>query len=39
MQSLGVAAIVLPWPVRAQKDLPLVAVLVPGTADLAKAAD
>jgi ABC-type uncharacterized transport system substrate-binding protein len=36
LQSLGVAAIVLPWPVRAQKDLPLVAVLVPGTADLAR---
>ena len=28
-------AIVLPWPVFAQKDLPLVAVLVPGTEKLA----
>ena len=36
LQSLGVSAIVLPWPAFAQKDLPLVAVLVPGTADLAR---
>src|ERR1700692_2683067 len=32
----GVAAIAFPWPAFAQKDLPLVAVLVPGTADLAR---
>jgi len=32
----GVAAIALPWPALAQKELPLVAVLVPGTADLAR---
>jgi len=32
----GVAAIALPWPAHAQKDLPLVAVLVPVTADLAR---
>src|SRR5258707_7834743 len=32
----GVAAIAFPWPALAQKDLPLVAVLVPGTADLAR---
>src|SRR5258708_33580355 len=31
----GVAAIAFPWPALAQKDLPLVAVLVPGTARLA----
>jgi putative ABC transport system substrate-binding protein len=31
----GVAAIAFPWPALAQKDLPLVAVLVPGTAKLA----
>ena len=30
MQSLGVAAAALPWPALAQKDLPLVGVLVPG---------
>src|SRR6266436_1434981 len=32
----GVAAVAFPWPALAQKDLPLVAVLVPGTADLAR---
>jgi hypothetical protein len=32
----GVAAIAFPWPALAQRDLPLVAVLVPGTADLAR---
>jgi putative ABC transport system substrate-binding protein len=32
----GVATIAFPWPALAQKDLPLVAVLVPGTADLAR---
>jgi len=32
----GVAAIIFPWPALAQRDLPLVAVLVPGTADFAK---
>jgi putative ABC transport system substrate-binding protein len=31
----GVAAVALPWPALAQKDLPLVAVLVPGSAKLA----
>jgi putative ABC transport system substrate-binding protein len=32
----GVAAIALPWPALAQKELPLVAVLVPGSADFAR---
>ena len=32
----GLAAITFPSPAVAQKDLPLVAVLVPGTADFAK---
>ena len=36
LQSLGVSAIALPWPALAQKELPLVAVLVPGNADLAR---
>jgi len=36
LQSLGVSAIALPWPALAQKELPLVAVLVPGTAVLAR---
>src|SRR5258708_36750684 len=36
LKSSGVAAIAFPWPALAQKDLPLVAVLVPGTADLAR---
>jgi putative tryptophan/tyrosine transport system substrate-binding protein len=36
LQSLGASAIALPWPAFAQKDLLLVAVLVPGTADLAR---
>src|SRR5438128_350897 len=36
LKSSGAAAIVFPWPALAQKDLPLVAVLVPGTADLAR---
>lgn len=31
----GVTAVAFPWPALAQKDLPLVAVLVPGTAKLA----
>lgn len=35
LTSLG-AAMVLSWPARAQRDVPLVAVLVPGTADLAR---
>src|SRR5882757_90478 len=35
LKSSGVAAIAFPWPALAQKDLPLVAVLVPGTAKLA----
>src|SRR5260370_1203663 len=30
------AAVAFPWPALTQKDLPLVAVLVPGTADLAR---
>lgn len=33
---LGATAIAFPWPALAQKDLPLVAVLVPGTADFAR---
>jgi putative ABC transport system substrate-binding protein len=36
LKSLGLSAIAFPWPALAQKALPLVAVLVPGTADLAK---
>jgi len=36
LKSAGVTAIAFPWPAFAQKDLPLVAVLVPGTADLAR---
>ena len=32
----GITAISFPWPALAQKDLPLVAVLVPGTAEFAK---
>jgi putative tryptophan/tyrosine transport system substrate-binding protein len=36
LKASGAAAIVLPWPAFAQKDLPLVAVLTPGPADLAK---
>lgn len=36
MKSLGAVAIALPWPALGQKELPLVAVLVPGTADLAR---
>jgi putative tryptophan/tyrosine transport system substrate-binding protein len=36
LKSSGAAALVLPWPALAQKDLPLVAVLVPGTADFAR---
>src|SRR5258708_3257580 len=35
LKSSGVAAFAFPWPAFAQKDLPLVAVLVPGTAKLA----
>src|SRR5712675_1530980 len=35
LQLVGVAAIACPWPALAQKDLPLVAVLVPGTAKFA----
>lgn len=35
MQLSGIAAVGLPWPALAQKELPLVAVLVPGTAKLA----
>ena len=36
LKSSGVAAMVFPWPALAQKDLPLVAVLVPVTAEFAK---
>ncbi len=36
LQSLGVSAILIPGPAIAQKELPLVAVLVPGNADLAR---
>jgi putative tryptophan/tyrosine transport system substrate-binding protein len=36
LKSSGAAALVFPWPALAQKDLPLVAVLVPGTADFAR---
>jgi putative ABC transport system substrate-binding protein len=32
----GIVTVAFPWPAFAQKDLPLVAVLVPGTADLAR---
>jgi len=32
----GIVTVAVPWPAFAQKDLPLVAVLVPGTADLAR---
>jgi putative ABC transport system substrate-binding protein len=35
LKSAGVAAIAFPWPALAEKELPLVAVLVPGTAKLA----
>jgi putative ABC transport system substrate-binding protein len=35
LKSSGLAAIAFPWPALAQKDLPLVAVLVPGSAKLA----
>jgi putative tryptophan/tyrosine transport system substrate-binding protein len=36
LKSSGVAALVFPWPALAQKDMPLVAVLVPGTPDFAR---
>jgi putative ABC transport system substrate-binding protein len=36
LQLSGIVTVAFPWPAFAQKDLPLVAVLVPGTADLAK---
>lgn len=35
LKASGVAAIALPWPAFAQKELPLVGVLVPGSADQA----
>ena len=35
LELAGVAAVASPWPALAQKDLPLVAVLVPGTVKLA----
>jgi putative tryptophan/tyrosine transport system substrate-binding protein len=36
LKLAGVATITFPWPALAQKDLPIVAVLVPGAADFAK---
>src|SRR5690349_2986880 len=35
LKRSGAAFVAFPWPARAEKDLPLVAVLVPGTAKLA----